>query len=105
MSHCAWVNLTPRGNLILCDEERAKGFVRPVRNAYIHVGANPEMQGCVLLKKPTDACGSRTQMGKSLAETYARDPSFYGATFCCSCNAHFPVEQFMWEGTTERLGS
>jgi len=91
--------------LILCDEERAKGFVRPVRNAYIHVGANPEMQGCVLLKKPTDACGSRTQMGKSLAETYARDPSFYGATFCYSCNAHFPVEQFMWEGTTERLGS
>ena len=21
MSHCAWVNLTPRGNLILCDED------------------------------------------------------------------------------------
>jgi hypothetical protein len=23
-------------------------------------------------------------MGRALSETYARDPKFYGATFCCT---------------------
>ncbi len=30
-----------REYLALSDEERAKGFVRPVRDAYVHVGARP----------------------------------------------------------------
>ena len=33
------------------------------------------------------------------AETYARDPKFYGATFCVECKGHFPVGengQFRW---------
>jgi len=69
---------------ILCDEERAKGFVQPVRTAYKHL-----------------KCGSVTYMGIKLAETYARDPKFYGATFCCACGSHFPLftvdgNQFVW---------
>jgi hypothetical protein len=68
--------------LVLSDEERAKGFVRPVRTAYIH-----------------DTCGSTTTMGTALAETYARDPRFYGATYCCYCQMHRPVGEhgeFRW---------
>ena len=72
--------------LVLSDEERAKGFVRPVRRSYIH-----------------ETCGSETTMGQALAETYARDPRFYGATFCCLCSMHRPVGaagEFVWlDGT------
>ena len=50
-------------------------------------------------------CGTVTTMGDALAETYARDPKFYGGTFCCNCHKHFPVGEFVWEGTEERVGS
>lgn len=73
---------------ILSDEERSKGFVRPVRLKYIH-------------KK----CGVVTNMNQKIAETYARDPKFYGSTFCCQCREHFPVGEFYWEGTFEIVGS
>jgi len=74
--------------LVLSEEERARGFVRPVRQTYLH-----------------ETCGTVTRMGLALAETYARDPKFYGGTFCCACNAHFPVGQFLWDGTEEVVGS
>ena len=77
-----------KGYVVLSAEERAKGFVRPVRLNYVH--------------KP---CGSLTSMGRSIAETYARDPSFYSGTFCVNCHKHFPLDQFVWEGTAEQLGS
>jgi hypothetical protein len=38
-------------------------------------------------------------MALGIAETYARDPSFYGGTYCASCRDHFPVGttgQFVW---------
>jgi hypothetical protein len=60
--------------LVLSDEERAKGFIRPVRNKYIHL-----------------KCGVETRMGDTLSETYARDPFFYGGTFCVGCRTHFPL--------------
>ncbi len=66
--------------LVLSEEERAKGFVRPVRRTYVH-----------------DKCGVATTMGSALAETYARDPKFYGATYCVGCSAHFPVAEFKWD--------
>jgi hypothetical protein len=53
-------------------------------------------------------CNTVTTMGQALAETYARDPSFYGGTMCCACRNHFPVGpdgEFIWEGTTERVGT
>ena len=73
---------------VLTDEERGKGFVRPVRTDYVH-------------KK----CGVRTIMARSIAETYARDPKFYSGTFCCGCRKHFPVAEFIWDGTDEVVGS
>lgn len=69
--------------LVLSAEERAKGFVRPVRRTYVHA-----------------KCGAATTMGQALAETYARNPSFYGATFCVACGGHFPVGEkgeFRWD--------
>lgn len=80
-----------KGYVVLSAEERAKGFVRPVRQAYVH-----------------DKCGCVTTMGLALAETYARDPSFYSGTFCATCRAHFPVGaagEFTWKGTAERVGT
>ncbi len=74
--------------VVLSDEERAKGFIRPVRRSYIH---NP--------------CGGKTTMGQALAETYAREPSFYSGTFCCSCRAHFPVAEFVWADDGLMVGS
>lgn len=74
--------------LVLSDEERAKGFVRPVRHSYRHT-----------------FCGTVTKMGPALAETYARDPKFYGSTWCMSCLNHLPVGEFTWDGTKEILGS
>lgn len=74
--------------IVLCEEERAKGFVRPYRDAYRH-----------------DACGTVTTMGRALSETYARDPKFYGATFCCGCNRHLPVSEFVWTKDGAMVGS
>lgn len=73
---------------VLTEAEREKGFVRPVRTAYVH-----------------DTCGTLTRMGQAIAETYARDPSFYGETFCCGCRAHLPVAQFRWDCSDEPVGS
>ncbi len=77
-----------KGYIVLSAEERSKGFVRPVRRTYTHA-----------------TCGADTTMGVALAETYARDPGFYGGTFCCTCHTHFPLDQFVWKGTDEKLGT
>lgn len=80
-----------KGYVVLSAEERAKRLVRPVRRSYVH-----------------DKCHGVTTMGLALAETYARDPSFYSGTFCSTCHAHFPVGvngEFTWTGTTEKVGT
>jgi len=41
-------------------------------------------------------CGVATKMGQALAETYARDPKFYGGTYCVGCKTHHPVGEFEW---------
>lgn len=74
--------------LVLSDEEIAKGFVRPLRRSYIH-------------KK----CGVETKMDSKLCETYARDPSFYGSTYCVSCRMHLPVQEFRWAEDNKIVGS
>lgn len=124
--------------LILSEEERAKGFVRPVRRSYAHVGRQPRFPlrdlteeekerhtGCGYVKfeeypesesplvgrfwtqKDIDnrGCGSVTTMSQGIAETYARSPKFYGSTYCCGCQRHLPVEEFVWDGTTQTVGS
>ena len=130
---------------VLCESERANGFVRPVRRSYKHVGipgprhgplvnltaeqaerytrfgfvkweAYPESgsptTGRYWTQEQLDAvgkgCGTVTTMGLAIAETYARKPSFYGATMCVGCGTHLPVGadgEFMWDGTHERVGT
>lgn len=77
--------------LVLSEEERAKGFVRPLRRSYVHV-------------KP-GGCGVQTVMGLALCETYARDPKFYGATYCVGCRMHRPVGEFVWDEDGKVVGS
>ena len=122
--------------IVLSDEERAKGFVRPYRDKYIHVGIKPRFPLRELTKeealqysgekyvsfeeypesehpavgrywtaKQLKTCGGETVMGQKLSETYARDPKFYGATFCASCGNHFPVAEFVWSKDNEVVGS
>ncbi len=50
-------------------------------------------------------CGAVTIMNQALAETYARNPRFYGGTFCVGCKAHLPLAEFRWDGTDEVVGS
>jgi hypothetical protein len=71
-----------KGYVVLSAQERAKGFVRPFRDAYRHL-----------------KCGKITTMSRDISETYARDPSFYNGTFCTTCRAHFPIGEngeFTW---------
>jgi hypothetical protein len=120
--------------LVLSDAERAKGFVRPYRDAYRHVGARPanpvrDLTGDEQAKyghagfvkyepypgtaggrfwtadELAPRCGSVTVMGRALSETYARDPKFYGSTFCVTCGAHFKVAQFVWDAEGQVVGS
>lgn len=123
--------------LVLSEEERKKGFVRPFRNKYIHVGKRPKhplrdltpeererYKGVGYVKfeaYPEETgklgrywtqaqidnkgCGVETRMGDALSETYARDPHFYGATYCVGCQKHLPVEEFVWSADGEVVGS
>ena len=67
--------------VVLSAEERAKGFVQPVRRTYTH-----------------KTYGSHTTMDIVLAETYAR-------TFCAMRAADCPLDQFVWTGTDLQVGS
>jgi hypothetical protein len=125
--------------LVLSEEERAKGFIRPLRRSYTHVGKPKpkypltdlsaedikrfEKYGWVKYEKFPESedpavgqywsqkdlddkgCGISTKMGLALCETYARDPHFYGATYCVGCSKHLPVEEFVWDEDGERVGS
>lgn len=98
------VDVEPEGMnecyLVLSEEERAKGFVRPVRRSYVHVGVDGTEQALT-----GRGCGVETRMGLALCETYARQPSFYGATFCVGCQMHLPVDEFIWSKDGQRVGS
>lgn len=74
--------------LVLSEEECAKGFLRPLRRSYIHT-----------------KCGAQTTMGLALCETYARDPKFYGSTYCTMCRKHLPVSEFVWDEDGAVVGS
>lgn len=131
--------------LVLSEQERAKGFRRPLRASYIHVGpAAPKfelhdldeeqtarycgtdfnygyvkyepyppddlpMTGRYWTQAQLDAIGTGckqiTTMGRDLAETYAREPGFYSATYCVTCRKHLPVDEFIWAEDGERVGT
>jgi hypothetical protein len=129
--------------MVLSDDERARGFVRPVRRSYVHVGRPgpkfhlvdltaeqaeryadcnyvkyepyPESERPSLGRYWTQAqldavdqgCGASTRMAQPIAETYARSPGYYGATYCVSCGKHLPVGadgEFVWDDGT-RVGT
>lgn len=96
--------------LILSEEERAKGFVRPVRRSYVHrfmLDGSP-LPVVLTSLKGVGGCGALTTMSQEIAETYARDPHFYGATYCIGCCKHLPVGadgEFYWDGTDEKVGT
>lgn len=76
-----------KGYVVLCPDERAKGFVRPYRDCYRHI-----------------VCDTVTTMSRALSETYAREPSFYSGTFCTGCNVHLPVAEFVWVADGQPVG-
>jgi hypothetical protein len=151
-----------KGYIVLSEEERRRGFLRPIRQSYKHVGpegprfqlrdlteeekvryngsgdedvgacagagagigteyvkyeeypAGSRAKGRFWTQEELDrvgnpkCCGAVTTMSIALAETYARDPSFYSGTFCCGCCAHFPVGEngeFVWVGNGEKVGT
>lgn len=138
-------NRLHKSYIVLTPEERARGFVRPVRRSYRHVGPlgpthplrdlTPEeherydkfgyvkfepapadfpssVTGRFWTQAQLDAvgkgCGTKTTMATAIAETYARQPSFYGSTYCAACGKHLPVGEageFVWDGTDERVGT
>ena len=129
-----------KGYVVLCPEERAKGFVRPLRRSYKHIGkkicgdllpttdkklggprymcnkANghegnhhyefiTQWESAQPENRRIGGCGTVTTMGLALCETYARDPYFYGSTFCVGCGTHLPVEEFNWVEDGQQVGS
>jgi len=61
---------------------------RPYRDRYKHV-----------------VCSSVTTMAEPIALTYAKNPQFYGATYCCHCQMHRPVTEFRWLDDGTVVGS
>jgi len=55
-------------------------FVQEPRETYIH-----------------EDCGTATTMTGDLPESVARDPTYYGKTFCAGCGKHVPVEEVEWK--------
>jgi hypothetical protein len=130
---------------VLCETERAKGYVRPLRMSYVHVGiVGPQHETRNLtaeeqerygdygyvkfeiyplgfkgsstgrfwtqeqLDKIGKGCGTLTTMPRACAETYAREPGYYGSTFCCGCQQYLPVGaagEFVWDASDERVGT
>lgn len=95
--------------LVLSEAERAKGFVRPLRRAYVHRywldGSTDPLPTVLTSLDALGGCGALTTMGLALCETYARDPSFYGATYCVGCQMHRPVAEFRWDEDGAVVGS
>lgn len=77
-----------KGYVVLSTAERAKGFVRPCRDSYVH-----------------KTCGVETRLSRMIAETYARNPTFYSGTFCAGCKGHFPLAEFVWTGSEDVVGT
>jgi hypothetical protein len=142
LGHGGDVTVTDQNDvyLVLSEEERAKGFVRPLRLSYRHAGPQgpknplrdltdeqkerfgddwakfevyPESESPKTGKFWTQAqldtigngCQTVTTMATGIAETYARNPGFYGFTFCVHCQKHLPVSEFVWTDDGSRVGS
>lgn len=102
------VGLKPKHPLRdLTEEEK----VRYADSGYVKFEVYPESEapktGRFWAQKELDnkGCGTLTSMSQGIAETYARNPKFYGSTYCCGCSMHLPVAEFVWDGTDQAVGS
>jgi hypothetical protein len=76
--------------LIAPDGER-RSLVRPIYETYVHT-----------------TCGTETRMARAIAETYAANPIFYGATYCAGCRKHYRVGaqgRFVWTSDGTLVGT
>lgn len=65
-----------------------KGFCRPVRSKYTH-----------------DLCGKITAISLECAETFAACPRYYTHTYCDECGGYYPVSEFVWLFSQDRVGA
>jgi hypothetical protein len=88
----------------LSDAERASGYVRPYRNAVIHIrsaavaatktsAAIPEVRCPVTILRPDHA------------HAHARTPGLVATITCTACKQKRPAGEFVWNGTSERVGA
>lgn len=89
--------------LVLPAAERNGTMNRPYRTAYRHIGqrwvSDPGRQQAAM------TCNAVTTMARPIAETFAANPSFYGATYCSACHSHLPLREFVWEEDGTVVGS
>lgn len=109
LTHGVDENPVPQADayLVLSKKERKAGFVRPVRRTYVHwtqADGSP-VPSFVVSAKGFRGCGAATTMSVDIAETYARNPGFYGSTYCVGCKMHLPVAEFTWDGAEALVGS
>jgi hypothetical protein len=71
--------------------DASKGFVRPHRDAVVHV-------------KGTERCPV-TILRPDHADFHARQPGVIDAVRCSACRKDFPAQEFVWHGTDERVGT
>lgn len=139
LTHGTGTHPTPQAEayLVLSQEEIDKGFVRPYRDSYRHVGPQPRYAlrdltdeekldphrqnyakfetypgsdapctGRYWTQEQLDnkGCFGVTTMNSSISATYARNPKFYGGTYCTRCAKHLPVEEFVWLEANGTMG-
>jgi len=74
--------------IVIEESQRQKNLTRPLQFSYIH-----------------STCGTVTKISKSIAETFAKNPKFYTHTFCCKCQRHLPLKEFIWSDDDQVLGT
>ena len=84
---------SPEGKLWagLTKDEASKGFVRPRRNAVVHLRG--DRRCAVTILRP------------DVAEFHARQPGVIDRLPCSECKGTFSDTEFIWNGTLERVGS
>lgn len=121
-----------KGYWVLTKEELAKGYTRPFREAYRHVGVRPARPTRPLTEDELRRFGGtgyvayeeypkgervagrfwtaeqlRSGCGSETRMGWQLCATYArdGATLCSNCNAHFPVAEFVWVEDGQVVGS
>ncbi len=73
------------------EADAAQGYVRPHRDAVVHM----------INGKPCPV----TILRGDHADFHARQPGVIDAVRCSACRRDFPASEFVWHGTTEVVGT